>query len=70
MNTDTTQAGTAPRQQIPNLEMSLISVTTAGERTVAGYFSFRWLLEVGVRQGQVQADSCPMTGVSEKYGSN
>jgi len=53
MNIDATQVGTAPRQQIPNLEMSLISVTTAGKSTVAGYFSFRWLLEVGIRQGQV-----------------
>jgi len=38
--------------RIPNLEMSLISVTTTGKNTVAGYFSFRWLLELGFRQGQ------------------
>jgi len=52
MNIDATQVGTAPHQQIPNLEMLLISVTTTGKSTVAGYFSFRWLLEVGIRQGQ------------------
>lgn len=33
------------------MEMSLISVTTAGNSTVSGYFSFRWLLEVVIRQG-------------------
>jgi hypothetical protein len=52
MNIDATQVGTAPHQQIPNLEMSLISITTAGKSSVSGYFSFRWLLEVGIRQGQ------------------
>ena len=51
MDIDVTQAGTAPHQQIPNLEMSLITVSTAGKSTVAGYFSCRWLLEVGIRQG-------------------
>jgi len=53
MNIDTTQVGTAPHQQIPNLEMLLISVTTAGKSTVASNFSFRWLLQMGIRQGQV-----------------
>ena len=57
MNIDATQVGTAPHQQIPDLEMALNSVTTAGKNTVAGYFSFRWLLEVGIRQGQVQGAS-------------
>ena len=52
MNIDATQVGTAPHQQIPDLEMALNSVTTAGKNTVAGYFNFRWLLEVGIRQGQ------------------
>ena len=50
MNIDATQVGTAPHQQIPNLEMSWISVTTAAKSTVAGYFSYRWLLEVEIRQ--------------------
>lgn len=53
MSVDATQVETAPHQQILNLEMSLISLTTAGKSTVAGYFSFRWLLEVGIRQKQV-----------------
>jgi hypothetical protein len=51
MNIDVTQVGTAPHQQIPNLQVSLISVTTSGKSTVAGNFSFRWLIEVGFRQG-------------------
>ena len=52
MNIDATQVGTAPHQQIPNLEMSSICVTSAGKSTVACYFSFGCLLEVGVRQEQ------------------
>jgi len=52
MNIDATQVGAAPHQQIPNLEVSLICVTTAGESTVAGYFRFRWRPEVGIRRGQ------------------
>jgi len=39
-------------QQIPHLEMSSISVTTAGESIAAGYFSLRSLLKARIRQGQ------------------
>ena len=51
MNIDATQVGTAQNQQIANLEISLICVTTAGKSTVEGYFSSRWLLEEGIRRG-------------------
>ena len=60
MNIDATRVGTAPHQQIPNLEMSLISGSIAGKSTVADYFNFRWLLEVGIRQGQVE-ETLPWT---------
>jgi hypothetical protein len=52
MNIDATQVTTAPHQQIPNLETSLICVTIAGKSTVAGYFSFLWRPEVGIRHAQ------------------
>jgi len=44
--------GAVPHQQIPNLEISLISVTTVGKSIDAGYLGFRWLLELATRQGQ------------------
>jgi len=39
-------------QQIPHLEMSSISVTTAGKSIAAGYFSLLSLLKARIRQGQ------------------
>jgi len=69
MFNDATQVGTAPHQQIPNLEMSLICVTTAGKSTVAGYFSFRWLLEVGIRQGQ-ESSLSPGTATETRTNSS
>ena len=53
MGIDVTLAGMVLLQMILSPEKPSISATTAGISIAAGYFSFQWLFEVGIRQGQV-----------------
>ena len=58
-----------PPQSIPGVEMSLISKTTAGKNDAAGYFSFLWLLEIGIRQGQVKSTATNITAQKRSWNS-
>jgi len=53
-------------QQIPRLEMSSISVTTAGKSIAAGYFNYRSLLEMRIRQGQAALEHLTATALADQ----
>jgi len=47
-----TLSATVPSQLISSLVIRLISATTAGRSIAVGYFNYRSLLEMRIRQGQ------------------